>query len=324
MAIKGAIIGDIIGSQYESKRCDNPDDCALFTKYCSYTDDTVMTLAVKHAIDTGMSFEKSFKIIGRAHPNAGYASMFEKWLMSDEAASYNSWGNGSAMRVSYIGESFDDRKEVEKWAKKSAELTHNSEEGIKGAVVTAVCIYMAKNGCSKEDIYNYVSEQYPAKDYEWNIERDLDDIRNSYEWSVKCQNCVPVAMRCFYEAENYETFIRNVISLDCDADTLGAIGGGVAEEFFGKTGFDDNRIMQDFLPRDLYHILQGEYSYIIKHHNRSEKSPSCYWGRTGSNKNNGFCPAIRRHAYVFSPQEIESKVVEDLLSISKQPLILPC
>ena len=323
MAINGAIIGDIIGSQYESERCENPESCSLFTKRCSFTDDTVCALAIKHAIDTGISFEKSLRIIGRNHPAAGYAGMFEKWLMSDDMLPYGSWGNGSAMRVSYIGEYFDNIKDVEKWAKRSAEITHNSPEGIKGAVTTAVCIHMAKNKCTKDEIFNYLLSQYPSDEYPWSIEHDLNDLRENYSWSVKCQDCVPVAIRCFYEADSYESFIRNVLSLDCDADTLGAIGGGVAEEFFGKTGFDNNRILQDFLTRDLYHIAHGEYKYIIKHHNRAESSPSCYWGRTGSNKNNGFCPAIKRHAYVFTPQEIESDDVNQLLKVSKTPIIIP-
>ncbi len=324
MALKGAILGDIIGSQYEGERCDMPSECKLLGKRCTFTDDTVMSLAVKHAIDTGISFEKSFKILGRAYPDAGYAQMFEKWLMSDNAEPYNSWGNGSAMRVSYIGEHFDNKKDVEKWAKKSAMVTHNSPEGIKGAITTAICVYMAKNGSSKEEIYDYVLSQYPADKYEWNITRTLKDLQENYRWAVKCQDCVPVAMRCFYESESYESFMRNVLSLDCDSDTLGAIGGGVAEEFYGTTGFDNNEVLQKYLPRELIHVLQGNYGYIIKHHNKAESSPSCYWGRTGSDKNDGFCPAIKRNAYIFTPEELEAKETLKLLNNSKAPLILPC
>ncbi len=323
MALKGAILGDIIGSQYEGERCETPDECKLFTKRCSYTDDTVMSLAVKHSIDTGIPFEKSFKIIGRAYPNAGYAKMFEQWLMTDDSKPYNSWGNGSAMRVAYIGEHFEDKADVEYWAKQSALPTHGSEEGIKGAVVTAVCVWMARHGSAKKDIYDYVLSEYPSKDYRWSIEHSIEELREKYQWAVKCSDCVPVAMRCFYESDSYESFIRNVFRLDSDADTLCAIGGGVAEEFYGKTGFDDNKVVQDFLPRELVHILNGEYGYIIKHHNRAESSPSCYWGRTGSMTNDGFCPSIKRNAYIFTPQELESDEVANLLEISKNPLILP-
>ena len=324
MAIKGAILGDIIGSQFEGERCETPDECKLFGKNCTFTDDTVMTLAVKHAIDTGMSFERSFKILGRAYPDAGYAQMFEKWLMSDNDEAYSSWGNGSAMRVSYIGEYFDNLEDVKKWAEKSAVVTHNSPEGIKGAVTTAVCVYMAKHGSTKEDIYDYVLSQYPADKYEWNITRSMEDLQENYQWAVKCQDCVPVAMRCFYESESYESFMRNVFRLDCDSDTLGAIGGGVAEEYYKTTGFDNNDLLMDYLPRELFHILHGDYGYIIRHHNKVASSPSCYWGRTGSNKNDGFCPAIKRNAYIFTPQELESDEVRRLIRNSIEPIILPC
>lgn len=322
MAIIGSIIGDIIGSQYEDERCENPSDCVLFTKRCSFTDDTVMSLAVKLATDTDIPFDIAFRILGRQHPYAGYAGMFEEWLFSDSMRAYGSWGNGSAMRVSYIGEYYDDLEDVIKYARKSAEVTHNSEEGIKGAISTAVCVWLAKHKKSKQEIYDFILSEYPSSKYKWTIDKSIDEIKDNYEWEVSCQDCVPVAMRCFYESEDYESFIRNVLKLDCDADTLCAIGGGVAEEFYGRTDLDNLGILSKYLTRDLFNVFQGKYNFIIKHHNRSENSPSCYWGRTGSNTNNGFCPVIKRNAYKFSPSELLSDDVKDLLNSSKEPEIL--
>ncbi len=258
MAVTGAILGDIAGSQYEGGPCDNPQNCEIFTKRARFTDDTVTTLAVKYAIDHNMPFVKAFKKIGRNYPDCGYAPMYEKWVFSDDTEPYGSWGNGSAMRTSYIGEYYEDESDVEKMAAECAAVTHNDPEGIKGAVVTAKCIWMAKHGRSKQDIYDYVLEQYPENTYRFSIDKDLAYIRENYDWDVSCQGSVPVAMRCFYESDSYESFIRNVFSFDCDCDTICCIGGGVAEEFYGGTGFDDDKLLCNYLTEELYDIFVGD------------------------------------------------------------------
>ena len=138
--------------------------------------------------------------------------MFDTWLFHDDEKAYNSFGNGSAMRCSYIGEHFNSGKEVGKWAIKSAECTHNHPEGIKGAVTTAMCVYMAKTGATKDEIFQYVKYYYPLENYKYSVEKSISDYRNSYHWNANCQGSVPVAIRCFLESESYESFLRNVFS----------------------------------------------------------------------------------------------------------------
>ena len=258
MAIVGAILGDIAGSQYEFQRPKNLNwkKCELFTDNCYFTDDTVMTLATKLAVKNGISFADSYRKLGRKYPNAGYGGMFDSWLRWDDEKPYNSFGNGSAMRCSYIGEHFNTEKEVIEWATKSAECTHNHPEGIKGAVVTSMCIYMARTGASKAEIFNYVKTQYPMDFYKYSVEYELDEYRDTYRWDVTCQGSVPVAIRCFLDSEDFESFLRNVYSIPCDMDTLCAIGGGIAEEFYHGTGFDEEWLLRNYLDEDLYKIVR--------------------------------------------------------------------
>lgn len=260
MAIVGAILGDIAGSQYEFRRPKNLNwkKCELFTDNCYFTDDTVMTLAAKLAVKNSISFADSYRKLGRKYPNAGYGGMFDSWLRWDDEKPYNSFGNGSAMRCSYIGEHFNTEKEVIEWATKSAECTHNHPEGIKGAVVTSMCIFMARTGASKAEIFNYVKRQYPItiNSYKYSVEYKLDEYRDTYRWDVTCQGSVPVAIRCFLDSEDYESFLRNVYSLPCDMDTLCAIGGGIAEEFYHGTGFDEEWLLRNYLDEDLYRIVR--------------------------------------------------------------------
>ena len=258
MAVAGAILGDIAGSQFENDPCQDPKNCEIYVDLTEFTDDTVMTLAVKYAIDNNIPFGKAFKEIGQRYPDCGYAGMFERWVLSDDTKPYGSWGNGSAMRTYYIGEYYDDLADVQRVAKECAAVTHDHPEGIKGAVVTATCIWMAKHGCSKQEIYDYVLEQYPEEQYPFSIAKDLTYIREYYHWDVSCQGSVPVAMRCFYESDSYESFLRNVFSFECDCDTLCCIGGGVAEEFYGGTGFDDDELLCRYLTTDLYDIYVGQ------------------------------------------------------------------
>ena len=182
MAVIGAVLGDIAGSQFEFNRPENLDykHCELFTNRCSYTDDTIMTLAVKKAILENADFTKTMREIGQPYPYSGYGGRFYEWMYGENPKPYNSFGNGSAMRVSFVGEHFDALEDVISMAEKSAEVTHNHPEGIKGAVVTAVCIWMARHGKTKEDIFQYVLEQYPAEKYEYSIAVPLDELEKIY------------------------------------------------------------------------------------------------------------------------------------------------
>lgn len=261
MAIKGAILGDILGSTYEFGR---PKDLGwvnvplLDEKTAHFTDDTVMTLAVKKAIIEGRDFTDTMVELGRKYPDRGYGEHFHKWFMKNDHMPYNSWGNGSAMRVSFIGEYFEDYDKIQEAAAKSAAVSHDHPEGIKGAVVTATCIWLAKHEKSKQEIFDYVLSNYPKEEYEFSICYRLEELRDRYVWDDSCQGTVPVAMRCFYESNDYESFIRNIYSLECDSDTFGAIAGGVAEEFYhGFGSVNADGILKEFLTNDLYEILMA-------------------------------------------------------------------
>ena len=261
MAIKGAILGDILGSTYEFGRPKDLDWVnvpLLDEKTAHFTDDTVMTLAVKKAIIEGRDFTDTMVELGRKYPDRGYGEHFHKWFMENDHMPYNSWGNGSAMRVSFIGEYFEDYDKIQEAAAKSAAVSHDHPEGIKGAVVTATCIWLAKHEKSKQEIFDYVLSNYPKEEYEFSICYRLEELRDRYVWDDSCQGTVPVAMRCFYESNDYESFIRNIYSLECDSDTLGAIAGGVAEEFYhGFGSVNADGILKEFLTDDLYEILMA-------------------------------------------------------------------
>lgn len=260
MAVKGAVLGDIAGSQFEFNKPAHVDweHCDLFSPYCSYTDDTVMTLAVKKALMRGEDLVTVMQSFGRKYPDAGYGGSFRGWLRSRDPRPYNSWGNGSAMRVSYVGEHYDNLSDVVRMAETTAAVTHNHPEGIKGAIVTAVCIWMARHGKSKQEIYDYVLQEYSPDRYKFTIEQDIAYLEKHYSWDVSCMTSVPLAMRCFYESDSFEEFMRNIFRLDCDSDTFGAIAGGVAEEFYHGFGFDPDPVLRRYLSNYLYATLMDE------------------------------------------------------------------
>ncbi len=256
MAIIGAVLGDIAGSQYEYDHPQNLNyrDCELFTDECSFTDDTVMSLAIKSAIDNGKPYQEEMRRIGRKYPLCGYGPHFFEWIHCMEPRPYNSFGNGSAMRVSYIGEAYEDLATVQEEAKKSAEISHSHPEGIKGAVATASCVWMAKHGKTKDEIYQYLLSKYPPEKYAYSG-KDLSYLKREYGWDVTCMTSVPVAVRCFYESDSYISFLRNVLSIECDTDTLCAIGGGVAEEYYKGTGLDEQMLLKRYLTEELYQLI---------------------------------------------------------------------
>lgn len=206
-----------------------------------------MSLATKYAIQHNISFADSYRFFGRKYPDAGYGCMFDSWLRDDSAGSYGSYGNGSAMRVSYVADAFEPIDTVSAYAVESAVCTHNHYEGIKGAQVTAILSASAKAGDSKESIFKTACVMYPRESYRWSPELSLDEIRASYKWDATCRGTVPVAVRCFYESSDFESCMRNVMSLTCDMDTMMAIAGPIAEEFYGGTGMDNDSILRRYL-----------------------------------------------------------------------------
>jgi ADP-ribosylglycohydrolase len=224
----GVIAGDVIGSVHEhglTKSVDFP----LFEPLSRFTDDTVLTVATAHAILSGTSYETAYRDFGRRHPDARYGGSFYAWLAADEPRPYNSWGNGSAMRVAPVGFAFSSVEDVLCEAERSAAVTHNHPEGIKGAQATALAIFLARSGASKTQIREELTLRFG-----YNLRRTVDQIRPDYQWDVSCQGSVPEAIVAFLDSSDVEHAIRLAVSLGGDADTQAAIAGGIAEAFYGR------------------------------------------------------------------------------------------
>lgn len=265
MALLGAIIGDIIGSQYEFPSM-RPDDldwefCKLFSTECEFTDDTVLSIATKFAIDNKMRFNETYRKFSKMYPEKGYGDMFLNWIES--GILQYSYGNGSAMRVSPIIDYYSKCKinnniifNIKSLARITAKYDHSHPEGIKGASVVAVVGYMASQNKCKKEIYEYVKPLYNDIDYAYPVSMSMNDLRKKYQWSSTCQNTVPVAIRCFLDSTDYESCIRNCLSLPCDMDTMCCIAGGIAEAFYGTTGFNNKAILQKYLDNFLYKCIE--------------------------------------------------------------------
>ena len=245
----GAIIGDIVGSIYEFNNIKTKDfEFIGDTNY--YTDDTVMTLAVCEMLQKGYINDKdkiidTFKKWGQAYPHAGYGGSFFLWVLGSDREPYNSCGNGSAMRVSACGWYGNTEKEVIDFAARVTAVTHNHPEGIRGAIVTALCVYYARKGKSKEFIRKYVENEYPI------IKTlDYEELRRTYMHEKEiCQTTVPQAIYCFLISDSFEDTIRTTISIGGDCDTTAAISGAIAEAFY-KNDISDTLIkkVKEILP----------------------------------------------------------------------------
>jgi len=223
----GAIAGDIIGSVYERSPI-KTREFPLFDPRCRFTDDTVLTVAVAHAILSGGSYEASIRAFGRRHPRAGYGGAFIRWLFAEDPRPYNSWGNGSAMRVSPVGFAFGSEEEVLAEARETARITHDHPEGIRGAQATALAVFLARTGRGKEEIRGRIREAFG-----YDLDRTVDGIRPGYGFDVSCQGSVPEAIVSFLDAGSFEDAVRNAVSLGGDSDTLACIAGGIAEAHYG-------------------------------------------------------------------------------------------
>ena len=256
----GAILGDIIGSPYEFDRGEKTKNFPLFCQRSQFTDDTVMTIAVADAF-IGLSLDAPDSIFcedlissmhrwGRRYPYAGYGSRFGEWLRRGSKEPYNSYGNGSAMRVSAVGWLYESLEVTRRIARLTAMVTHNHPEGIKGAEVTASCIYLARNGASKEEIKEYV-----IREFGYDLSRTCDQIRPTYHHVESCQETVPEAITAFLEGENFEDVIRTAVSLGGDCDTLTCIAGGIAEGMYGVPE-DLKAECRNRLPEDMRAVLE--------------------------------------------------------------------
>lgn len=228
----GAITGDIIGSIYEWDNI-KTKDFPLFSEHSSFTDDSVLTVALADTILNNGDYGRIMREYFHRYPHAGYGGSFLRWAGDPSAGPYKSWGNGAAMRTSSVGFAFDSLEEVLTKAELFASYTHNHPEGIKGAQATSACIYLARTGSTKEDIKSYIIDQFG-----YDLSRTLDEIRPDYKFDVSCQGTVPEAITAFLESTDFEVAIRNAISLGGDSDTLACITGGIAEAFYGEVPQD--------------------------------------------------------------------------------------
>ncbi len=231
----GAILGDIIGSPYEFSS-GKTKDFPLFTNGNRLTDDSLMTIAVGCAcVNASLYDEDDFKekvayymrLIGTQYRDAGYGGKFYKWLIDDSLGPYKSYGNGSGMRVSPVAYAADTLEDVEKLAKWSAEVTHNSMDGVRGAQAIASAVFLARTGKSKKEIREYISKSF------YNLDFTLDYVRPFYSFDVTCLGSVPHAITCFLESNSFEDAIRNAVSLGGDGDTICAMAGAIAEAYYG-------------------------------------------------------------------------------------------
>lgn len=264
----GAILGDIIGSPFEFDRGDKTKDFKLFSRRSHFTDDSVMTLAVCEALllvgqDAAVkeiedAVITSMQSWGRRYPHEGYGGYFRHWLTARRPEPYNSFENGSAMRVSAAGWLYDSLEKTRVVAKATANVTHNHPEGIKGAEATASAIFMARNGSSKEEIKKYIENEF-----HYDLNRTLDEIRPSFHMDETCQKTVPEAIIAFLEARDFEDAIRNAVSLGGDTDTLGAITGSIAEAYFGisETLISECR---NRINKDMRDVVDTFYSFVRK------------------------------------------------------------
>ena len=241
----GAIAGDIIGSVYEWNHI-KTKHFELFSPGCSFTDDSVLTIALADSILNDRDYVSFMKSYYRRYPNAGYGGFFHHWARLPDSRPYNSWGNGAAMRISPVGFAFDTLEEVLTKAKQYTEVTHNHPEGIKGAQATASAIFLGRTGKTKGEIRDFIGTSFG-----YNLSRTLDEIRPTYGFDESCQGTVPQAIQSFLESEDFEDAIRNAISLGGDSDTLACITGGIAQAFYGGVPEAIARKVMEILDQDL-------------------------------------------------------------------------
>ena len=239
----GAIIGDIVGSRFEWHNI-KTKQFKLFHDRCEFTDDSVMTLAVAKAIlecngNVARLPDQTVKCmqeIGQHYPDCGYGGHFLHWIYADDPQPYNSWGNGSAMRVSPVAWAARDLEECVAMSEAVTAVSHNHPEGIKGAVAIAAATFLALHGSTKDSIKEAIESLCG-----YDLSFTLDSIRDEYSFDVSCQGTVPPAIVAFLESADYEDAIRNAISIGGDSDTLAACTGAIAEAFYGVPA-----MMRDF------------------------------------------------------------------------------
>lgn len=254
----GAIFGDIVGSRFEFHNC-RSKTFELFHPDCSFTDDTLMTLAVADALTKAGRADaktlasttvRSMKAIAAEYPDAGWGISFARWLNEENPQPYASWGNGAAMRISPVGWYARREEEVRRLSHIVTAVSHDHPEGLKGAECVAMCVYLARGGATKAQLLARAREYYPEIG-----SYPCAQLSKNYRFDESCQGTVPQALTCFFEAENFEDAVRNAVSVGGDTDTVCAIAGSVAEAFFGMTSVQRLCVIL-CLPENLVQIIR--------------------------------------------------------------------
>ncbi len=246
----GAIAGDIIGSVHE-RAGTKTTDFILFDKRSRFTDDTVLTTAVADSLMNGLSYSDTYRNYTLSYPDREYGGNFWRWANGEPEGPYNSWGNGSAMRVSSIGWMFDSMESVLVEAERSAVVTHDHPEGVKGAQAVAAAVFLARNDVSKADIRKEIVGRFG-----YDLDRTVKDIRPDYQFDVSCQGSVPESIIAFLNGDDYEETVRLAVSMGGDADTMAAIAGGIAEAFYGGVPDHIAKPAVKMLDRKLRRVLK--------------------------------------------------------------------
>ena len=265
----GAVAGDIIGSVHEFAGT-KTKDFPLFTPGSTFTDDTVLTVAVAEWILTGEDLVDLFHRYTRANPGRGYGGGFRRWAARRDRKPYGSYGNGAAMRVGPVGFAFDTIEEVLDRAARSAAVTHDHPEGIRGAQATAAAVFLARRCKDREEIRRTIESRFG-----YDLSGTLDGIRSSYRFDETCQGTVPQALIAFLESDGYEDAVRNAISLGGDADTLACIAGGIAEAFYGGVPLEIVARALEILDEPLRVIVRRFHSWTAtaSHGERANRPP---------------------------------------------------
>lgn len=245
----GSIIGDIVGSVFEHRNI-KITNFKLFNFGARFTDDTVLTIAIMDAILNDIPYDISLRNWGQKYPSKGYGAKFSEWLYSENPLPYNSWGNGSAMRVGPIGVAFNDIEKVLEEAKRSAEVSHNHPEGVKGAQAIASAIFFARTGSSKTEIKDFIANKFG-----YDLDRTVDEIRPDYKFDISCQGSVPEAIICFLDSSDFENCIRLSVSIGGDSDTIACMAGGIAQAYYKFVAPELIHTAKEKLPAEMNAVL---------------------------------------------------------------------
>ncbi len=226
--IIGAVAGDMIGSRHTGNKFEVVD-FSLLNKDPDYTADTVLTVATMDALLNGREYTTMMQAYGRRYPGRGYGAALLRWLRQDEPKPYHSWNNGVALRISPIGHVCRTVNETLEESRKCAEISHNHPDGIKGAQATAACVFLAKNGRTKEEIRSYIETKFG-----YDLQKNIEIIRPEYYYDQSCEISVPAAIIAFLDSSDYENAIRLAISLGDGCGSLACITGGIAQAFYKK------------------------------------------------------------------------------------------